>query len=93
MKKHPFSLITYTSDDGKTSQQVWNGKDGVVPDIITLPNGKPGSITSAVVKGPGWTPPEGTTEITHQPPAPTQAGVQVGWPGTPYLGGSLCPIR
>lgn len=33
-------LMTYRSDDGTETEQVWNSRDGVTPFVITLRSGK-----------------------------------------------------
>lgn len=89
--KGAFALVTYTSDDGKTSKQVWNPRDGVLPDQITLPNGQRATISDVAYKGPGWQPPADTAVVTDKPPAPAVVPgghlLALGWPGQPYLEG------
>jgi hypothetical protein len=84
-------MLTYTSDDGQDSVTVWNGRDGVVPDVIDLPSGGQGQLTAAVWQGPGFTPPDGTPAFGGTPPepdpAPGASQVDLGYPGQPYLTG------
>lgn len=85
-----YSLVTYTSDDGKTSKQVWNSRDGALPEVITLDNGKPAGITRVEFKGPGYKPAAGITVVSDVPPdppapVPGASATEMGWPGQPHF--------
>ena len=80
-----YSVVTYTSEDGKTSEDVWNGRDGVILGIITLKNGKQGYPTALDFKGKGYSPKAGMPEFTETPPDPAERGSVLGWPGQPFL--------
>ncbi len=41
-------IMTYTSDDGAETEQIWNSRDGVTPFIITLRSGR------KATHGPRW---------------------------------------
>jgi hypothetical protein len=82
-------MLTYTTDDGRYSLAVWNGRDGVIPDVITLGSGLAAQLASFTYEGPGWVPPDGTAtidEVAPLPdPVPGASELALGWPGQPYL--------
>ena len=83
---HAWALLTYTSDDGKTTKQVWNPREGAaVPQQIDLGNGRQGSLTSVQPKGRGYSPPQGTATLSDKPPEPDRPGTRLGWPGQAYI--------
>jgi hypothetical protein len=40
-----FRLMTYVSDDGTETEQIWNSRDGVTPFVISLRSGKAATHT------------------------------------------------
>lgn len=82
-----WKVLTYSTDDGTEHEQVWNSRDGVAPQTIALRSG-----ASAWHSGPdtfhgqGWAPPAGMRIIVDwKPGMGTPGGVELGWPGMPYL--------
>jgi hypothetical protein len=90
--REAYQLMTYTSDDGLESEQVWNSRDGRVPFVITLRSGTLASHTGPdTYEGPGWACPAGTRMFVDATPglvtgAPDMGSeVYLGAPGVPYL--------
>jgi hypothetical protein len=90
--REAYQLMTYTSDDGLESEQVYNSRDGRAPSIITLRSGTLASHTGPdTYEGPGWAVPGGTRLFVDATPDlaatdPTVgSAVYLGTPGVPYL--------
>lgn len=89
--KSAWSVLGYQTDDGTQIEQVWNSRDGIVPQTITLRTGlQAWHAGPDVFHGEGWTPPADMRMIVDWVPglgddASTAGGVQIGWPGMPFL--------
>jgi hypothetical protein len=91
--REAYMLMTYTSDDGLESEQVYNSRDGRAPEIITLRSGTLASHTGPdTYEGPGWAVPAGTRLFVDATPEllaaadpPDGSAVYLGAPGVPYL--------
>jgi hypothetical protein len=71
-----FSVLTYVSDDGSETEQVWNSRDGGTPFVITLRSGKPAAHRdwAADRRMPeDWTPPPGMRYFTDLTPVRARA--------------------
>lgn len=83
-----FCLVTYTSADGGTTAQVWNGQDGPAPSSVVV-SGLVCGKTSSVFQGPAYSPPGGVLGVYKTPSAPVVVpGVvkhTLGWPGQAYV--------
>jgi len=82
-----FTVLTYSTDDGRETEQVWNSRDGIIPHTIELRTGQAAWHAGPDVShGPGWTPPPTMRWIVDWVPGMSEpGGVQLGWPGMPYL--------
>jgi hypothetical protein len=89
--KDGHSVLTYQTDDGSASEDVWYSMEGIPPHVITLANGRSAALVNSTPKGRNFTPPSTMRRIVDQstapPPVPTTPGVHshLGWPGVPVI--------
>lgn len=82
-----YKVIGYQTDDGSQTEQVWNNRTGAAPQTIVLRTGRSAWHSGPdTFHGAGWTPPPTMRVIVDWTPGMgTDGGVQIGWPGMPYL--------
>jgi hypothetical protein len=85
--KTDWCVLTYSTDDGTQTEQVWNSRAGQVPQTITLRTGYQAWHSGPdTFHGAGFTPPAGMRIIVDWMPGMGDgSGVELGWPGQPYL--------
>ncbi len=78
------TLVTYTDTIGGT-EQVWNARDGVVPDVAVTVAGRESRLSS--VDGVADAPAAGQRVVVtmNAKVAPTAGTRRLGWPGEPVV--------
>lgn len=80
-----WTRLSYASDDGSETEEVWNVRDGKVPGVIALRSGTLASLKAVTFEGPGWEVPPGTRLVVDGPAAGPGNRKGLGWPGKPHL--------